>query len=115
MRFGSSVDREWAFSEAGKRTVMTVSGNRIANDGSLVRQWCIAGHGIALKSYWDIKDDLASGALQEILSSYSATQNNIQVVYQGGRAIPKRVRALIDAFVKTFSQENSTKTSANTQ
>lgn len=106
MRFGNSVDREWVFNEAGKRTVMTVSGNRIANDGSLVRQWCIAGHGIALKSYWDIKDDLANGVLQEILSSYSATQNNIQVVYQGGRAIPKRVRAFIDVLVKTFSQRN---------
>lgn len=106
MRFGSSVDREWAFNEAGRRSVITVNGNRIANDGSLVRQWCIEGHGIALKSYWDIKDDLLNGSLQEILSSFSATQNNLQVVYQGGRSIPKRVRAFIDTLSNLFDIDN---------
>lgn len=104
MRFGSGVDREWIFSDEGKSVAVTVTGNRIANDGDLVRQWCIEGHGIAFKSYWDIKDDLAQGRLQELLSTYAAAQNNIQVVYQGGKSIPKRVRAFIDALVNTFSQ-----------
>lgn len=105
MRFGSGVDREWIFSDEGKSVAVMVTGNRIANDGDLVRQWCIEGHGIAFKSYWDVKDDLAKGRLQELLSAYSAAQNNIQVVYQGGKSIPKRVRAFIDALVNTFSPQ----------
>lgn len=103
MRFGTGIDREWTFIEAGKRRTVTVTGNRIANDGSLVRQWCLQGRGIALKSYWDVKDDLAQGRLQEILSDYATLQNSIHVVYQGGKAIPKRVRALIDALIVAFS------------
>lgn len=49
MRFAAGVDREWTFTEVGLRRTVTVSGNRIANDGSLVRQWCLQGHGLALK------------------------------------------------------------------
>ena len=103
MRFGAGVDREWIFNDKGKRLAINVTGNRIANDGSLVRQWCIEGHGIALKSYWDVIDDLAQGRLVEILSDYAGSQNTIQVVYQGGRAIPKRVRAVIDALTAAFA------------
>lgn len=104
MRFGAGVDREWVFNNQGKRLSVTVKGNRIANDGSLVRQWCIEGRGIALKSYWDVVDDLAQGRLTELLSDYAGSQNTIQVVYQGGRAIPQRVRAAIDALAAAFAQ-----------
>lgn len=104
MRFGAGVDREWIFNNKGKELAVTVTGNRIANDGSLVRQWCIEGHGIALKSYWDVIDDLAQGRLIELLSDYAGSQNTIQVVYQGGRAIPTRVRAVIDALTAAFAR-----------
>ena len=105
MRFSTGIDREWIFTESGQRRTITVTGNRIANDGYLVRQWCLQGYGIALKSYWDIKEDLAEGRLEAVLSKYANTGNNLQVVYQGGKSIPRRVRALIDALVMTFSQQ----------
>jgi DNA-binding transcriptional LysR family regulator len=104
MRFGAGVDREWTFTESGQRRSVTVSGNRIANDGNLVRQWCVQGYGIALKSYWDVKDDLAQGRLEALLTDYASAENSLQVVYQGGKNIPKRVRALIDALIVAFSQ-----------
>jgi DNA-binding transcriptional LysR family regulator len=104
MRFGTGIDREWVFTEGGQRRTITVMGNRVANDGYLVRQWCIQGYGVALKSYWDIKEDLAEGRLEPLLSEYANTGNSLQVVYQGGKSIPRRVRALIDALVTTFAQ-----------
>ncbi len=105
MRFGNGIDREWTFTEHGIQSTVAVSGNRIANDGSLVRQWCLQGHGIALKSYWDVKDDLAEGRLQALLTDYAHANNNIQVVYQGGKTTPKRIRVLIDAFVHAFQAD----------
>lgn len=107
MRFGSGIDREWLFTEDGQRRTITVTGNRVANDGYLVRQWCLKGFGIALKSYWDVKDDLANGKLEALLTEYTNNSNNLQVVYQGGKSVPRRVRALIDALVTTFSQQQS--------
>ena len=108
MRFGAGVDKEWGFLEAGQRRNITVTGNRIANDGNLVRQWCIDGYGIALKSYWDVKEDLSEGRLQELLYNFTSTENSVQVVYQGGKSIPKRVRALIDALIHHFSHDATT-------
>jgi DNA-binding transcriptional LysR family regulator len=109
MRFGSGVDREWAFTESGRATTVVVNGNRIANDGSLVRHWCVQGHGIALKSYWDVKDDLQTGRLLELLKPFSPPASGVQVLYQGGSSISKRVRALIDALVQGFSETDDSK------
>ena len=53
MRFGAHLDNPWRFRERGRDLQVAVKGNRIANDGSLVRDWCLAGFGIALKSLWD--------------------------------------------------------------
>lgn len=103
MRFSAGIDREWTFTEAGKRHIVTVTGPRIANDGHLVREWCLKGYGIALKSYWDVRDDIAQGHLQEILEEYANPANSLQVVYQGGKSTPKRIRALIDALIVEFS------------
>lgn len=103
MRFGSGIDREWAFLEEDRKKIYAVHGNRIANDGGLVRAWCIQGHGIALKSYWDIKHDLDAGRLVALLTPFLMPATAIQVLYPGGRAVPKRVRALIDFLVAEFA------------
>lgn len=104
MHFGAGIDREWTFAEAGKSSTITVNGNRIANDGDLVRQWCLQGHGIALKSIWDVKEDLKAGRLVELLKSFAPPPTALHVLYQGGSSVSKRIRALIDALVKSFSE-----------
>jgi DNA-binding transcriptional LysR family regulator len=104
MRFGAGIDREWTFAEAGKNSTITVNGNRIANDGDLVRLWCLQGHGIALKSIWDVKEDLKTGRLEELLQPFAPLPTALHVLYQGGSSVSKRVRALIDALVQGFSE-----------
>jgi DNA-binding transcriptional LysR family regulator len=103
MRFGAGVDREWAFVEGGRRSMQVVSGNRIANDGGLVRHWCLRGYGIALKSEWDLRDDLRERHLLPLLESFEPPPSTLQLLYQGGAAMPRRVRALIDALVTAFA------------
>ena len=107
MRFGSGLDREWPFMEGGRRNTQVVRGNRIANDGGLVRSWCVQGWGVAFKSYWDVKDDLASGRLVELLTTYAAPSTAVQVLYPGGRSVPKRVRVLIDDLRAAFSDDQA--------
>lgn len=103
MRFGQNIDREWTFLVDGKRRSVQVHGRRIANDGGLVRQWCLDGHGIALKSIRDIEQDLASGALVELLTDYSAGSTALQIVYPHSSVQPRRVRLLIEAIADALS------------
>lgn len=96
MRFGQNLDREWPFMINGKIRKFMVNSRRIANDGALVRHWCKSGFGIALKSERDVEEDLASGALVELLREFSASRTSLQIVYPSAIAQPRRVRMLID-------------------
>ena len=96
MRFGSSIHREWQFYADGRTFKVLVSGRRIANDGDQVRQWCQAGHGICIKSYIDVRDDLDAGRLVEVLETYSLPGVDLQNVYPSGHAVPRRVKLLMD-------------------
>ena len=103
MRFGSEIDRDWRFVIAKKIKRYSITGNRIANDGSLVREWCLAGHGVALKSEWDIHADLKSGKLIPILEDYLPSPTSLQMVYPAASTQPRRVRLLMEQLVQSFS------------
>ena len=96
MRFGANIHREWQFRADGRSFKVLVSGRRIANDGDQVRQWCLAGHGICIKSYIDVHDDLEAGRLIEVLEAYSLQGVDLQIVYPSGHVLPRRVKLLMD-------------------
>ena len=69
---GQRFDQWWLGRTAqGKRTPVTVSGPLSSNSGELVRDWCLAGHGIMLRSLWDVAEPLASGALVRLLPDWA--------------------------------------------
>lgn len=103
MRFGANLDREWTFQVDGKPHRVMVRGRRVANDGGLVAQWCRDGHGIAFKSVWDIAEDLASGALIELLSEFAMGETGLQIVYPPLSVQPRRVRLLIERIASELS------------
>ncbi|ALP43633.1 LysR family transcriptional regulator [Aeromonas schubertii] len=104
MRFGEHPERWWSFQIGGALKRVMVQGRRISNNGHLVRQWCLRGEGVCLKSRWDVGQDLASGRLMEILPEFAAPASRLQIVYPSGRHQPRRVRALIDALVAEFGR-----------
>ena len=107
MRFGKSLDNEWRFGSHKVPQIVTVSGNRIANDGELVRQWCLEGLGIALKSEVDVKEDLHAGRLIELLPEHAAPPSPLQLLFPPVRAQPRRVQAFAQHLVETFSESLS--------
>ncbi|MFM5815459.1 LysR substrate-binding domain-containing protein [Aeromonas dhakensis] len=104
MRFGEHPERWWSFQVEGVVKRVMVQGRRISNNGYLVRQWCLQGEGICLKSRWDVGEDLTCGRLVEILPEFAAPASRLQIVYPSGRHQPRRVRALIDALVAEFGR-----------
>ena len=72
MRFGLAINQDWPFLIDGKVRRVVVQGHRIANDGGLVRDWCLNGNGVARKSFWDVEADLKAGTLVELLQQFSA-------------------------------------------
>lgn len=104
MEFGSIVDRNWTFVIDGQEQTFTVTGNRVANQGGLVRRWCLEGRGLARKSALDVAEDIERGDLVEVLGAFASAQPYpLQIVYPGPGAPSRRVRALIDFLVENFS------------
>lgn len=98
MRSGPYLDNQWAFAINGEMFKVNVNGKRIINDSIRARSWCKDGHGIALKSYIDVKEDLSSGQLVPLLEKYSVGVIPIQIVYPGSKQSVRRVTCLIDYF-----------------
>jgi LysR family transcriptional regulator, transcriptional activator for dmlA len=94
----------WQLSAAGERRIhaVVVRGALSSNSGELVRDWCLRGRGIMLRSLWDVAPMLASGALVRVLPTYAMRDADIQWLAPFRAQTPKRVRLLRDFLAAKF-------------
>ncbi|AUG53805.1 LysR substrate-binding domain-containing protein [Thalassospira marina] len=63
----------WRFHAAAKpktKETVRVNGDMTSNDGNVIRDWALAGMGIALRSEWDVAQHIRKGRLVEILPDW---------------------------------------------
>ncbi|BEP56054.1 LysR family transcriptional regulator [Variovorax sp. V118] len=89
----------------GSTARVRVQGPLTSNSGEMVRDWCLAGHGVMLRSLWDIAPQLASGELVRVLPLYSMPDADIHWVAPWRPKTPRRVRLLVDHLVEQFRLE----------
>lgn len=82
-----------------------VGGRLSSNSGELVRDWCLAGHGIMLRSLWDISGALASGELVRVLPGYAMVDADIHWLAPHTPSTPRRIRLLVDFLAERFRGE----------
>ncbi|MCU0926300.1 MAG: LysR family transcriptional regulator [Hydrogenophaga sp.] len=82
-----------------------VNGPLSSNSGEMVRDWCLAGHGIMLRSLWDIAPQVASGALVRVLSGWSMPDADIHWLAPYRAQVPQRIRLLVDHLAAQFRAE----------
>jgi len=82
-----------------------VGGPLSSNSGELVRDWCLAGRGIMLRSLWDIAPDLASGQLVRVLPGHAMADADIHWLAPQTPSTPRRIRLLVDHLADAFRGE----------
>jgi LysR family transcriptional activator of dmlA len=82
-----------------------VTGPLSSNSGEMVRDWCLDGHGIMLRSLWDIAPQLASGALVRVLSEWSMPDADVHWLAPYRAQVPRRIRLLVDFLAQRFADE----------
>ena len=82
-----------------------VHGPLSSNSGEMVRDWCLAGHGIMLRSLWDIAPQLESGALVRVLPAYAMPDADIHWLAPYRAQVPRRIRLLVDFLAGRFEGE----------
>jgi len=90
----------WAFSNDGTEYKIKMSGNRASNDGDLVRRWCVAGKGVAVKSCLDMSSDLLSGKVVNFMSEFKPRPTELWLICPSRQSITPAVRLLRDTFKK---------------
>jgi LysR family transcriptional activator of dmlA len=86
----------WRLTRGRKTETVKVGGTLSSNDGDVVLNWALDGHGILLRSEWDAKKYLDSGRLQLVLKDYRPAPADLFVYYPSRRHMAAKLRALID-------------------
>jgi len=101
---GQRFDQWWlSRSGEGRRTPVTVSGPLSSNAGELVRDWCLAGHGIMLRSLWDVAAPLARGELERVLPDWSMDDADVHWMAPYRAPMPLRLRELQTFLAQHFA------------
>jgi DNA-binding transcriptional LysR family regulator len=73
------------------------------SDGQVLHDWCLAGHGIAWRSIWEVEAEIASGQLAAVLEDFAAPPNGVYAVFPQRKHLPLRVRLWIDFLKQRYS------------
>jgi len=97
----ASQTRGWAFAvpgEGGETTIthLRPGGPLDCTDGQVLREWCLAGYGIAWRSTWEVEADIAQGRLVSLLDDFAAPPNGIFALFPQRKHLALRVRLWID-------------------
>lgn len=96
------LQNEWLLQGARGDETVFVGGGLRANSGGALREWAVGGAGIALKSTWDVANEIREGRLLAVLPDWRIRELSIYAVRPSGRYLPRRVEALIDFLAARF-------------
>ena len=90
----------------GEPGTVRVSGRYACDNWEVLREWAIAGLGVALKSTWDVRQQLEDGSLIPLCPGYAFDSDvAIYAVYPHRRLLPAKTRAFIEFLADSFGPE----------
>ncbi|PHM38462.1 LysR substrate-binding domain-containing protein [Xenorhabdus innexi] len=93
----------WKLQNSSGTQSVKVTGPMSSNHGEIIHQWCLDGHGIILRSYWDVRESIQSGTLVHILPDYYQPAN-IWAVYVTRLAMSARIRVTVEFLEQYFKK-----------
>ena len=96
----------WRFAASGGREIpVAVNGSLRINNGIVLTEAAVAGHGILLTPSFYVAPLLRSGRLKRILAGYKLKELGIYAVYPQRGHVPPKVRAFVDYFAQRFGRK----------
>jgi len=103
---------KWFFDTPEGEKSLVIKPARSCDDGALIRQWAVDGGGIALKSIWDVADDLKAGRLVTLLDDCNPDYQSkglsigadLFIAYPDRKYVPNRTREFIKALKHYFKE-----------
>jgi len=103
-RQNDDVYGTWRLRKGKTVELVKVRGAVSSNDGDIVLNWALDGHGIVQRSEWDVAKYLESGRLKEIMKDYRLPDADLYLYYLSRSNLPARLRAFIDFMAEEFHE-----------
>ncbi|WP_354676667.1 LysR family transcriptional regulator [Cupriavidus plantarum] len=103
IRENESAYGTWHLESGGHHETVKVRGPAATNDGEVAVGWALQGHGVLLRSEWEVAPLLRSGRLRQVLPDWTSPPADIHAVYLGGDKLSARVRAFVDFLAARFA------------
>ncbi|HJW24324.1 MAG TPA: LysR family transcriptional regulator [Rhodocyclaceae bacterium] len=85
----------WSLKGPDGLETVKINGPLSANNGEIVHRWAIDGHGIILRSIWDVGPSMESGELVRVLPEY-AQEADVWAVYPSRLSTSAKVRVCVE-------------------
>jgi DNA-binding transcriptional LysR family regulator len=99
----------WHLYSGNKHETIKVRGQLTTNDGESATAWALEGHGVLMRSIWEVDTHLRTGRLQQILTDWTLPSANISLVFPEKNNMSAAVRALVDFLVESFKDPSLVK------
>lgn len=93
----------WRLDGPNGTVTVRIPGVLSANDGDVITRWCLLGHGIMLRSQWDVAQDLATGRLVRVLDGYSQ-EAHVWAVYPTRLSRSPKVRLFLSFLAERLAR-----------
>ncbi len=98
---------EWRFTKDGHLHTVRVQSRFLVNDGRVLLDAAIAGHGIVLQPEVVLRGSLGDGSLVPILTDFVAPSRPMYLLFASQRTQPLKLRTFIDRVVAAFGRRPS--------
>lgn len=106
LRENDSDFSHWRFMpmDGGRPQTVKVTGRLTSNDGEVVKRLALEGHGILLRSWWDVHAQLSEGQLIPLLPGWQGVRADFYAIYPQRRHVPARLRAFVDFLITRLGE-----------
>ncbi|MBL0920098.1 MAG: LysR family transcriptional regulator [Hydrogenophaga sp.] len=103
IREGDEAFGTWHLQLGARRETVKVQGPLSSNDGEAVLHWALDGHGLMVRSLWDVAPMLRDGRLVEVLPEWTLPPADIHICFPTGALLSAKTRALVDHLLAVFA------------
>lgn len=106
---GRPIDEARLDGPDGRQVTVPVRSRFRADNVTSVEHAALAGYGLAFMAPWSATQHVAAGTLVPVLPGWRSQPRDIHVAWPATRAMPRRVRAVIDMLVEKAVQDHRLK------
>jgi DNA-binding transcriptional LysR family regulator len=103
IRENNTAFNNWQLTDGKQQQMIKVRGPLSTNHGEIAVDWALAGHGIVLRSEWDVAGYLRAGQLLRILEPWIGSSADIHAVYPQRHHLSATVRVFLDFLAQRFA------------